>query len=539
MQYLAIFPALSGASEARVAADGGNKRAMGEPDLSSHHHHHQHHQSCEVLTAYTADAGDKTSQSLTSPPTTFTITTSSPRAKAKILHHQHLLQHHLLHHHHNHCHHHHHQLEASVYKSCSHSCNKDLWPECSSVSHSSGCIGDKSGCVSANVGAASCPGLPLPSAPPHPMDDVSPPAGSSRAFYPVPRTFRPADGYYNLLEGLRAPRTSPPPAPSKAEPPPPYPEDPPFPEGAAPMDFSSSPGLGYSGAGQDYPAAAAAAPPNPLSLLSEVALGGGGGPGSSETGLGRAEAEGRRKRVHSAGADGSGSGHSKSQRGRPAVLAWGSSGGDDDSEDEDEGLAGPPLGARSGRRRVDDGPSAPDLQLDWVSSSDSDSDVDSCIEVLSDAPRGRPVALVDLTGESDGEVAPSSPPDPAPPLPPTSSGAYGLPVVLGRPVATTAPTGFCRTMLTPEVSQAGGVAGAGAGTSCGCPRTATLGAVGLSASGAGQAAFSMEPQHPGAGPVACYGACLHPHHHHHHATPHHHHHHHHHKYCQHHLHHHL
>lgn len=100
------------------------QRAMGEPDLSSHHHHHQHHQSCEVLTAYTADAGDKTSQSLTSPPTTFTITTSSPRAKAKILHHQHLLQHHLLHHHHNHCHHHHHQLEASVYKSCSHSCNK-------------------------------------------------------------------------------------------------------------------------------------------------------------------------------------------------------------------------------------------------------------------------------------------------------------------------------------------------------------------------------------------------------------------------------
>ena len=340
------------------------------------------------------------------------------------------------------------------------------------------------------------------------MDEVSPSAGSSGALYPVPRPYSPAESFYNLLEGLGAPHTSPAPAPSKVE-------SSSYPEGAVPMDYSSSPGLGYSDAGQEYPAAPAS--PNPLSLLSEVALGGGdSGPGSSEAGRGGGDTEMRRKRVHSAGPDG---GHSKTQRSRAGWVAGGAGLHDDVSEDDDDLPSGPPLGSLrggGGRRCIDDGPSAPDLQLDWVSSSDSDSDTDSCIEVISDAPRGRPPDLVDLTGESDGEVPPAltslTPPAPAPAGPVTTSAGYSLSVILGRPVASTAQAGLCRGLHAPEV--------AGAGASCSCPRGPALGSIGLNASGA-PATFSMEPHQTGAG--ACYGACLHPHH-----TPHHHHHHHHH-----------
>ena len=55
-----------------------------------------------------------------------------------------------------------------------------------------------------------------------------------------------------------------------------------------------------------------------------------------------------------------------------------------------------------------DGPSAPDLQLDWLSSSssDSESDNDSSVEVLGEMRHSkRPVSVVDLTRESDEEVA--------------------------------------------------------------------------------------------------------------------------------------
>ncbi|KAL2747143.1 E3 ubiquitin-protein ligase Arkadia [Vespula maculifrons] len=68
--------------------------------------------------------------------------------------------------------------------------------------------------------------------------------------------------------------------------------------------------------------------------------------------------------------------------------------------------------------RIDDAPSAPDLQLDWSSSSDSD-DEDGSIEVLgtvnhnensaqNDTEENRTVTLVDLTAESDEEPPPTS-----------------------------------------------------------------------------------------------------------------------------------
>ncbi|XP_015174906.1 PREDICTED: uncharacterized protein LOC107065574 [Polistes dominula] len=68
--------------------------------------------------------------------------------------------------------------------------------------------------------------------------------------------------------------------------------------------------------------------------------------------------------------------------------------------------------------RIDDAPSAPDLQLDWSSSSDSDEE-DGSIEVLgtvnhnensvqNDSEENRTVTLVDLTAESDEEAPPTS-----------------------------------------------------------------------------------------------------------------------------------
>ena len=61
---------------------------------------------------------------------------------------------------------------------------------------------------------------------------------------------------------------------------------------------------------------------------------------------------------------------------------------------------------RQMRHRVTDGPTAPDLQLDWISSSPSESDNDSSIEVLGESRHSnRPVSVVDLTRESDEEMA--------------------------------------------------------------------------------------------------------------------------------------
>lgn len=68
--------------------------------------------------------------------------------------------------------------------------------------------------------------------------------------------------------------------------------------------------------------------------------------------------------------------------------------------------------------RIDDAPSAPDLQLDWSSSSDSDEE-DGSIEVLgtvnhnessvqNDSEENHTVTLVDLTAESDEEAPPTS-----------------------------------------------------------------------------------------------------------------------------------
>ncbi|KAI4488773.1 hypothetical protein M0802_011283 [Mischocyttarus mexicanus] len=70
--------------------------------------------------------------------------------------------------------------------------------------------------------------------------------------------------------------------------------------------------------------------------------------------------------------------------------------------------------------RIDDAPSAPDLQLDWSSSSDSDEE-DGSIEVLgtvnhsqssvqNDNEENRTVTLVDLTAESDEETPPTATP---------------------------------------------------------------------------------------------------------------------------------
>ncbi|KAF2362940.1 Zinc finger RING-type [Trinorchestia longiramus] len=57
---------------------------------------------------------------------------------------------------------------------------------------------------------------------------------------------------------------------------------------------------------------------------------------------------------------------------------------------------------RHSRRRIDDGPSAPDLQLDCLS-SDSDSDSDSVVELANGSQPTRPVSVVDLTVESGDE----------------------------------------------------------------------------------------------------------------------------------------
>ncbi|PSN55498.1 hypothetical protein C0J52_02588 [Blattella germanica] len=82
-----------------------------------------------------------------------------------------------------------------------------------------------------------------------------------------------------------------------------------------------------------------------------------------------------------------------------------------------------PINSPSGTasRGVEDGPSAPDLQLDWLSSSsESDTDDDSGIEVVSVQYKQAP-PVVDLTQESDEEmptVAPELPASPAPVPPP-------------------------------------------------------------------------------------------------------------------------
>ncbi|XP_063241298.1 uncharacterized protein LOC134541647 [Bacillus rossius redtenbacheri] len=91
-----------------------------------------------------------------------------------------------------------------------------------------------------------------------------------------------------------------------------------------------------------------------------------------------------------------------------------------------------PSGVPGRDRCADDGPTAPDLQLDWLSSSDSDTDDDSGIEVVAvqcRQPPRQPV-VVDLTQESDdemlvdvhgtaGSVPVPSPPAPCP-LPPST-----------------------------------------------------------------------------------------------------------------------
>ncbi|KAG8283294.1 hypothetical protein J6590_021194 [Homalodisca vitripennis] len=86
--------------------------------------------------------------------------------------------------------------------------------------------------------------------------------------------------------------------------------------------------------------------------------------------------------------------------------------------------------SRPGVSQAEDGPLAPDLQLDWLSSTESDDD--SGIEVLSvqynnsnntnnsSSTSGRPVQVVDLTQESDEEMLyqPTPPPPRQPPQPP-------------------------------------------------------------------------------------------------------------------------
>ena len=56
---------------------------------------------------------------------------------------------------------------------------------------------------------------------------------------------------------------------------------------------------------------------------------------------------------------------------------------------------------------INDGPTAPDLQLDWVTTTDSESDSDSCVEVLCvpNENSNRSVDLVDLTHESEDEYS--------------------------------------------------------------------------------------------------------------------------------------
>lgn len=79
-----------------------------------------------------------------------------------------------------------------------------------------------------------------------------------------------------------------------------------------------------------------------------------------------------------------------------------------------------PSGTQVPHSMVEDGPSAPDLQLDWLSSSSDsdDTDDDSGIEVVSvqykqSAQPRDPVTVVDLTQESDEEMLESSSQHPA------------------------------------------------------------------------------------------------------------------------------
>lgn len=76
----------------------------------------------------------------------------------------------------------------------------------------------------------------------------------------------------------------------------------------------------------------------------------------------------------------------------------------DTSDDSDSSSGSPVFKSSNGRSRsaVDDGPSAPDLQLDWMS-SDSESDSDSVI-LMPDPQSDRPVSVVDLTHESGDEL---------------------------------------------------------------------------------------------------------------------------------------
>ncbi|ROT65278.1 E3 ubiquitin-protein ligase arkadia-B [Penaeus vannamei] len=394
-------------------------------------------------------------------------------------------------------HHHHHHASAthspSSFTTVSHLChNQVVEVGCSRETGTQQC---NSEAVKLDRGDSSnTEGAFFPSLPPqHPqaMDDVSPPSGSG-AYYNGPQPYVPGDGYYEILGGLGG-ATPPqyatagtgsalpagPPTPSKVETnayvdtthtPLTYGEAPPA------MDFSSNPaGLNFSGAtagtygtasdysdSQDYSQAAA----NPLTLVLplEVIV------------VVRVETVKFEESESTVLVQ-------KEVGERLREAGW--------NHDEEVG------GARGGRHnKIDDGPSAPDLQLDWVSSSDSDSDTDSCIEVVSvqrGARGSRAVDVVDLTNESDDEVlvasaGPTLPSSAASHQAPTSSCAvasssgYGMSPIVGRlPVSTNAAStgttsgpGVCRGHHNTDANQAT--------NTCSCARGPTLGSIGLSAS---------------------------------------------------------
>ncbi|RXG53121.1 RING finger protein [Armadillidium vulgare] len=262
------------------------------------------------------------------------------------------------------------------------------------------------------------------------------------------------------------------------------------------------------------------------------------------------ECESRRKRVLSASASGKGRKNKRSSNKHNKI--WGSRAFHDDSDLSDIEMDNNTSTHYRYSSPTDDAPTAPDLQLDWISTSDSDSDTDSCIEVVcvqqrENDDRGSSVAVVDLTHESDEDFPlPSPNTHTARQSPPVTSSSISAPTAnyLSSSGNTTAGPSSCNhsvieyasahslpqdsSVSTVSSASSVGTSGQNTNPSCSCTHGLSLSSVGLSASG--NPSYNFENSGP------CYGGCANSpfstpyHHQHHHSMSsggHHHHHHHH------------
>lgn len=255
--------------------------------------------------------------------------------------------------------------------------------------------------------------------------------------------------------------------------------------------------------------------------------------------------EGKRKRLLDGSTNGKGR---KSQRNSVnCSINWPAPLGDD-SDLSDIEMTEPPQSINRHSRyqchsSIDDAPTAPDLQLDWVSSSDSDSDTDSCIEVVcvqqkENEHRRHSVAVVDLTHESDEDFALAATELHASnsSLSTVSSVSTSNEYISTSGNSSIAGPSSCNHPVDNssnhylnhrEPTGGGGTSTQFSTPICSCSHGTPMGSVGLNVTG--------NPSYNYDNHGSCYGACMNnhytPHHHHHHhhsisSSSHHHHHHH-------------